>query len=95
MIKLKVSLQDLRNLNEPVLFFIQVAIIFACTRAVQDISYSYLPLFLTDSLDFQKVCVNFTQLPCYDYVSPTKTAKTLTNQPTNQEQILKLNKTDN
>ena len=82
MIELKLSLQVLHNLNEPFLFFTQVAIIFACTRAVQDISYSYLPLFLTDSLDFQKVCANFTQLSCYDYVSPTKTAKTLTNQPT-------------
>ena len=51
-------------------FFTQVAIIFACTRAVQDISYSYLPLFLTDSLDFQKVCADFTQLSCYDTGRP-------------------------
>ena len=43
-------------------FITQVAIVFACTRAVQDISYSYLPLFLTDTLDFQKVCADFTQL---------------------------------
>jgi len=72
-IKLKLSLQVLHNLNEPILFFTQVAIIFACTRAVQDISYSYLPLFLTDSLDFQKVSVDFTQLSRKDYVSLTKT----------------------
>ena len=72
MIKLKLSFQAVQNVNEPVLFFTQVAIIFACTRAVQDISYSYLPLFLTESLDFRKVCVDFTQLSCYDYASPNK-----------------------
>ena len=73
----------MHNLNATVLFFTQVAIIFGCTRAVQDISYSYLPLFLTDSLDFQKVRFEFTFPKMITYKNLTNFNK-LTGQPHNQ-----------
>ena len=80
----------MHNLNATVLFFTQVAIIFGCTRAVQDISYSYLPLFLTDSLDFQKVRLEFTFPKMITYKKLTKFNK-LTDQPNNQPNKKTLN----
>ena len=38
--------------------YIKVAIIFACTKVLQDVAYAYLPLFLIYSVDFGKVSVH-------------------------------------
>ena len=37
------------------LFYQQVAVIFTCSRLLQDATYSYLPLYLTKTQDFEKV----------------------------------------
>ena len=43
--------------------YIKVAIIFACTKVLQDVAYAYLPLFLIYSVDFGKVSVHM--LMCF------------------------------
>ena len=37
---------------------LQVAIIYACTKGSEDVFYAYLPLLLTDKLQFEKVCTS-------------------------------------
>ena len=43
--------------------YIKVAIIFACTKVLQDVAYAYLPLFLIYRVDFGKVSVHM--LMCF------------------------------
>ena len=38
--------------------YIKVAIIYACTKVLQDVAYAYLPLFLIYRVDFGKVSVH-------------------------------------
>lgn len=38
--------------------YIKVAIIFTCTKVLQDVAYAYLPLFLIYRVDFGKVSVH-------------------------------------
>ena len=43
--------------------YIKVAIIFTCTKVLQDVAYAYLPLFLIYRVDFGKVSVHM--LMCF------------------------------
>ncbi|KAJ7379091.1 Major facilitator super domain-containing protein 12 [Desmophyllum pertusum] len=54
-------------LKDPHLY--KIAIIYACTRVLQDVSYSYLPLLLTDRLKFQKEAI--ANLPLIVLISAT------------------------
>ena len=49
-----------------------MAIIFACTKVLQDVSYAYLPLFLIYRVHFEKVSAEFTGLfPTYPHIHPS------------------------
>ena len=42
----------------PVMIMLQVAVVYSCTRALQNHAYSYLPFFLIYTLDLGKVCTD-------------------------------------
>ena len=45
-------------------FYLQMGLVYTCSRLVVNVSQSYLPLYLTETLKFEKVSEPLLLIPC-------------------------------